>query len=276
MIPYRDIDALNWSKLKAMARSPMYYQHCLANPISQTPAMLVGSATHCASLEGTGVLESRYVVLPDFGDQRYKENKIKKAEWLEREADRSELAGKPRAELTAGQMRLVTSMQEAIHANGQARELIADVKPEQHFLWTDVVTGIKCKGQQDGIGTECQVSLKTTKAETPEQFGREYFNRLYHGQTAYYVDGYNDATGVDLPEVVIAVQNMAPFDCWVLEIPDAAVDEGRQLCLKLMEQLKHCMDTNHWPGAVPTRDALHIPSWAVHEENEIADLGLEF
>lgn len=269
MINYREIDAENWSRLKHMARSPMYYQHCLAHPIQQTPAMLLGAAVHCIVLEGPGVFETRYAALPDFGDMRTTKGKLAKAEWETREAELTGETGDARIPLTSSQVAMCGAIKFAVNANPHAKELVADVKPEQHFLWTDSETGIKCKGQQDGIGDGFQLSLKTTRAESPEHFGREYFQRMYHGQTAYYVDGYNSATQQDLPEVMVVVQNLPPFDCWVLDVPAVAVDEGRDLYGKLLDRLKQCLQYDTpWPGAVPTRDALHIPPWAVHGENE--------
>src|SRR5690606_13676340 len=48
---YRVIDAVNWSTLKVMAKSPRHYRHALAHPRPPSPAMLLGTAAHLATLE---------------------------------------------------------------------------------------------------------------------------------------------------------------------------------------------------------------------------------
>ena len=58
---------INFSTLKHMARSPMHYRYALEHPPAETPAMLLGRATHTAVFEPDR-FQLDYAVWP--GDRR--------------------------------------------------------------------------------------------------------------------------------------------------------------------------------------------------------------
>jgi len=52
---YSKLEAVNWSSLKEMRRSPRHYQHRLTAPREDTKAMALGRATHTATRQsGSG------------------------------------------------------------------------------------------------------------------------------------------------------------------------------------------------------------------------------
>jgi exodeoxyribonuclease VIII len=248
---YRAAPGVNWSALKHIGVSPLYYRH-MASQSFDSPAMLVGRAVHCAVLEPEA-FESRYVTQPDFGDLRTKAGK----------AMRDAFNPGGREVLTVAQRETVSDMATAVSQHDTANRLVRGLTHrELPVFWTDAATGLRCKGRLDGVGPGYILSLKTAREDTPEAFGRAYFQRLYHGQAAFYADGHGQA----LPEVTIVVQNHAPYDVWVLDTPDEAIDEGRRVYGDLLERLAAC-DGVYTAGAVPERAVLPVPKYVRLEES---------
>ena len=74
---YNEIDAINWSTLKHIQRSPAHFKYLLDNPPKQTAAQSFGVAVHEAILEPDKFQEN-YIIAPDL-DKRTKAYK----EWAE-------------------------------------------------------------------------------------------------------------------------------------------------------------------------------------------------
>ena len=267
---YNALDGERWTRLKAMAVSPMYYLFRRDNPPASTAALTLGAASHCLILEGAEEFGAHYIAEPDFGNLRTKAARENRDTWRESNSGRTIL--------TAEQAATCECMSAAVSVHPRAAELVSALEPEIAYQWEDSETGIACKAMSDGvIFNERLVSLKSTRATDPETFGRHFFNLGYHGGSAFYIDGYHAAHGQELPETVIAVQSVPPYDVWVFDLPPVVIDEGRGMYGRLLEQLDHCRKSNQWPGAVPLSADLPIPAWAIHAEteNDLSDLGLE-
>ena len=63
---YSQIEAMNWSRLKVIDKSPLAFQWALRHPREETEAMAFGTAFHLALLEPELFQES-YVVAPEIG-----------------------------------------------------------------------------------------------------------------------------------------------------------------------------------------------------------------
>jgi hypothetical protein len=258
---YRAAPGVNWSTLKYLETSPLEYRYRLENPTEPTPAMLLGTATHVAVLEPER-FATEYVRRPDFGDGRTKAAKEAKAAWL--------ASLPPGAEhLSAEDYDACMAMRDAVHSHPAARALLAEGRPEVSAFWRDPATDIECKMRQDWIRPDgSMVSLKTARDVTPKGFGRDAANRLYHGQEAFYSIGWAVAQGIRerLPTTFVAVQNAAPYDVGVYEIPEEVMAEGEALCARLLETLYDCQMRGEWPGSCPGVGALDFPRWALSRE----------
>ena len=62
---YRRAAGANQSSLKKILESPAHYQAALKNKIIPTPAMEMGTAVHCLTLDGPEAFEAQYIVKPD-------------------------------------------------------------------------------------------------------------------------------------------------------------------------------------------------------------------
>lgn len=263
-IEYNNLPGINWSRLKHYATSPLAYRTALDAPPYDSPALLFGRAVHAAILEPEH-FDDRYVIRPDFGDLRSSKNRAARDDWA---------AGETREILTPDQADGVRHIVRSVSAHAVAGPLLRSSHSREHVLqWRDAGTGLACKGRIDAVAETGElISVKTTRFADPDAFGREFIRRMYHGQTAYYLDGHGRAHS----EVVIVAQSVAPHDVWVLDVPNDLVDVGRDLYTRLLEEHAHCEASGTWPGAVPTRCPLPVPMWALPgEDDDLSDLELE-
>jgi exodeoxyribonuclease VIII len=263
---YRAIDAVNWSTLRHIAVSPLEYRYRLAQPPAETPAMALGTAVHTAILE-PDTFDATYTTEPDFGDCRVKANKAARDEWRAAHADR--------IALSAEAFESCQRMRAAVFAHDVARRLVTEGHSEVSFTWTHERTGVACKGRQDRIGPKGMTSLKTSRVVDPDGFGVEVARRLYHGQEAFYVDGYHAGGGPLLPVSYVVAQNVAPYDVAVYEIPEEVIDEGRELYERLLDTLAECRKTQQWRGVCPDVLYLRFPAWARSDRDDQDATGLD-
>ncbi len=139
---YRAMPEMNWSALKGYAKTPAHFKEAISNPMTQTPAMLVGSAVHCLVLEGVQAFDRQYIEAPEGIDRRTKEGKLAWAEFQEKATGREILS--------ADQYEQVALMWKSVMAHTTAGKLL--VMCEQREItatWTDRLTGIECKARID-------------------------------------------------------------------------------------------------------------------------------
>lgn len=241
---------LNWSSLKHIHRSPLYYQHRIDHPEPQKQSFLFGSGVHCLVLE------------PEKFDERYAEceltrNKRHKAfqEWLSEHPGAVPLKPQEMADMRA--------CAESVLSHRVASEVLRGGRHEEEIQWTDPDTGFECRGRIDSIRT-CVTDLKTGRDPSPRVFAVAASKYLYHGQIAFYHFGATAArliNGKEMP-YIIAVESSPPWDVAVYRIKPEDLWAGRQLCLDLMKRLEECIATDFWPGVAPDLQYLDLPRWA--------------
>lgn len=264
---YGAINAVNWSTLKHILRSPLHYRHILETGFSPTPAMQFGTAVHLAVLEPEQ-FRARYVVAPDFGDMRSSKNRAARDEWIEE---------RPGVQtLTLAECERILATAGAVLAHGPARELLSGADVEQGIEWVDAATGVTCKGRLDAVGPLYVVDLKTAVSVEPWAFQQRSAKLLYHAQLAFYVDGYKAATGQDRGAAFIAVESADPHDVAVFELGDDALAVGRDVYHQALVQLVECEKSGSWPGVARGQMVpFYLPKWAQLDDDDLADLGLE-
>ncbi len=61
---------------------------------------------------------------------------------------------------------------------------------------------------------------------------------------------------------MIAVEKEAPYAVAVYRVSEAAIESGRREYTHLLERLKHCLDTDRWPGLCEDQEKeLELPDW---------------
>jgi hypothetical protein len=262
---YSAIRAVNWSTLKWLAMSPLYYQHMLAAPPPKKPkpAFVFGGAFHTATLEPEK-FDARHAAFT--GKQR------RGAAWKEWQAAHPGVDALKPAELVRAK-RMAELVRDK-KRNPVSAELLRYGCREEVLRWTDPMTGLACKGRLDWLRPDLVADLKSTSAKTPRQFERQCVDYGYLGQVAFYHDGATAALRIDGNDrpYIIAVQVFEPHDVFTFQLDDEALAVGRSQYQRLLHRLDECIAADFWPGAARELLQLHVPPWAADQvmalENE--------
>ena len=254
---YEDIEAVNFSTLKAMAVSPLAYHYATQMPRQDTPAMLLGRAVHCAVLEPEA-FDDRFLVYP--GRRAGKDWKEFKAKY-------------PGAEIIKPEQRILAlNIRDAVRSNPEAMKYLTGGVAEASLEW-DAGNGIRAKGRVDYIQPGTLVELKTTRTIDARRFYADAARKFYHVQMPWYQWGATDS-GFDVSNVVmIRVQNEAPFDVIVDKVPLAVLAEGETVYMQWLDRLAECLESDTWPGIQPEEGEYQLPAWAKAEEDTTLIIG---
>lgn len=223
---------LHFSTLKEMRRSPAHAKFRLDNPEGDaTPSTQVGSAAHSLAL-GKG---KRVVVCEMRRDKRVKAYQ----DFLADNGDAIILSPAEHAKATGIAKALKQSDQALYYLNGSC-------EVEREWTWL----GRACRTR--GIDViDAQVSprfiteLKSTKFAKPEWFQTEVLRRSYHCQLKFY----EQALGVDIPElVIVAVESAPPHPVVVYRLSDRLREQAQKQLHLWMEMFLNCERSNEWPG----------------------------
>jgi exodeoxyribonuclease VIII len=259
---YKQIDAMNYSSLKYMERSPMTYRHKRENPPEPTAPMILGNAAHKAILEPS---LAKFAVWPGPG-RRFGHAYD---DWCELNAGKTLLNEKENAH--------VEGMALAVHANPVAHKYLRHIRSEVTMVWRDPSFKRDMKARLDAItdivDEQVLVSLKSTVDCRDFRFASQYAQMSYHAQDAIYQNGYFQLTGTLPRMVTVAVEKLPPYEIAVYNIPVDVLRLGQQQVSKWLELLAECERTNKWPGAVEGEQDLVLPAWATPGGDfEFADL----
>ncbi len=244
---YDAIDALNWSRLKLIDQSPALFQQGSGGDFASAD---LGTATHMAILEPEK-FATDCVVAPMKRDKRSKA-------WLEYEFEHLNLG---HFIVTNSEREEAARMAESVRKNKRAMEYLSGGQSEVPLTWN--IGPVKCKGRADYISPIAIPDVKTTKNASPKAFAASMVRLSYHGQAAWYRDGYRLSTGKSLPFVFIAIENSAPYVVQVYTVPDAILARGRELYLNLLAKLDYCQKTGWWGGYSESEEMdLVWPEWA--------------
>lgn len=253
---YRRDPGMAQSSLKAILISPAHYQAALKKRWPASANMVLGSALHCAVLEGPKAFEASYVEKPEDIKLTTKEGKAWAAEV--KKAGKTVLNGEQTEQL-----------KNMVRALGEiewfAPERQADLRKysELSIYWDWM--GVDCKARLDRvIELEDKVlvlDLKTTDSVNHKKFLDKvvYLNYLF--QAAYYTEAAAVAFNKPAEFVFVGVERDLP-NCIDLFSPDAdMMAEGRRQCEFALQTFKQCTLTEHWPGPAPTMNKMSLPSW---------------
>jgi hypothetical protein len=252
---YRALEAVNYSSLKHMRKSPKHYKHMLENPDTSTNYAML-RAIHALVLEPF-TFEDSFTVWT--GGRRDKRN-AEYAAFIE--------ASGARDILTPDEVMKAGRISEAYRGNVYLEQLLAH--PGTHcelaMVWKDLETGLACKGKPDIVCVEelgdglirlTVADLKTFYTSDKRSILRQGKSYGWPLQLAHYTRGAIEHFGlrgawelgmVDVEWATIVAEEEAPHDCsavkWGLSSQRAA---DRQLSV-LLQTLKQCLETGVWPG----------------------------
>lgn len=270
-LAYRELDAVNFSTIKHLARSALHYAHAVRAERAPTVPMRLGAVAHCLALEPLRFAEQFAVwdppgKKPNFSGKEYV---------AFRDAHPNHEIVKP-AEVEAGRR-----IAAAIRTSRTAQRYMSRGRPECVMIWRDEVTGMLCKARPDFV-SDCIpnliVELKTARDISPWAFASQYAKLSYHVQTAWYLWGLATLTGKPAYAKCVAVENTEPHDVITYSLTDV-VDLGAETLRKWLTKLAELRAADSWPGQSPDVEIdLQLPRYMLDDEDEDGDLtglGLE-
>jgi hypothetical protein len=254
---YDAIDAVNYSSLKMLARSPKHYQHHMRHGAKETRPMFKGTLAHVAILEPDRI-DTDYAVFT--GPRR-----AGKA-W---EAFEEENAGK--TIVKANELAQALAIRDAVRADALASSYLENGPNEVTVVWVDDETGLACKGRLDHLELPSTgVDLKTTRDASPMWFGRDVARLQYHVQAAMYFDALAVLTRESPRFVDIAIESFPPHDVVTYDLPEPVTTAGRNEYRRLLRLLVECRAKDSWPGiGNGFEQALTLPAWVFPDEEEL-------
>jgi len=248
---YFAADRINNSALKLINKSPLHYQASLEAERTETKAMQIGSAVHCAVLEPNDLFE-RYCVAPKL-DKRTKDGK---EQWAALESSGKII-------LSQGDYQMIAAVGDAVRAHESAAKLLMRGHPEV-TVFTDI-NGIPAKCRIDWYRKGICIDLKTTEDASPDGFAKSCATYGYAQQAAWYLDCC-EAAGLEAHTFAfIAVEKSAPYAVAIYELTPESIEFGRTQYQRALNQYKHCKESGNWPGYSSKIQLLALPVWAMKE-----------
>ena len=229
---YFDNVGINVSGLNLLDKSPAHYKASLQATKKSSPALLLGSAVHCAVLEPEE-FGKRYA-LADY-DRRTKEGKAKHQEMLDQGIE-----GLPFDVYTQ-----VIGMQKSVMTHPLAKNMLEGGKTEVSCF--QVKDGVHTKARADLVKHNYIVDLKTTQDASPREFMKSIMTFKYYRQAAWYVDLFSKEMDIDT-FYFLCVEKEPPYAVAIYELDSDLFFKGEADCLRLFETYKHCLATDEWHG----------------------------
>ena len=207
-------------------------------PDKDTPARLVGRATHKRILEGREAFEKAFAVGGPVNPQTGKPFGATSKAYQEWAAAQ----GKP--VLTSDQAQEVDDLTKGVGANSEAVNLLMDGKAEGvvRAKYCDVL----CQSRLDWVNPyRGIVDLKTTKNLTYFECGARELG--YVRQMAFYRAMLRQVTGQLVPVFLIAVEKDEPHRCGVWRVSDDSLDIAQRENEAALRRLLRCRELGEWP-----------------------------
>lgn len=258
---YHRIAAMSAGGLKRMRQSPAHFYGKQLDPNrpqgdnEPTPAMKAGTLFHVALFEPDAIAE-RYIVKPDGMSFASKDGKA----WRD--------ALPAGVEITdADALAKARAQARNVRASPDIAALMSDGMAEASAFWIDEQTGELCKCRPDWVSPAGDgvvlVDGKSCPDASPEGFARTAWNMGYLHTAAWYIDGYEAATGKKvLGYVFAAVEHEWPHVAAPYMVPDDVLDLARAENRRLLNTYAACKRTGTWPGYSPSISLITLPVWA--------------
>lgn len=266
---YHGIPAMSAGGLKRMRQSPAHFYGKQLDPnrpqdSEPTPAMRAGTLFHAALFE-PAALSERYIVKPDGLSLATKEGKTWKAALpVGLEA------------ITAEDMAKAHAQARRVLALPEVAALMGDGYAEASAFWRDEETCELCKCRPDwtsptGDGVVI-VDGKSCQDASPQGFARTAWNMGYLHTAAWYIDGYEAATGRKVYGYVFAaVEHEWPHVAAPYMVPDDLLDRARAENRRMLNRYAECKRSGIWPGYSDGISLITLPAWAMRELETIAN-----
>lgn len=214
----------------------------------------IGTAAHALLLEGRALEDVAMVI--DFPNWQTRASRELRDE--ARAEGKIPLLGKD----ADGVIAMVGAAREQLGQLDVSPTPLADGKPEQTLLWEE--DGITCRALVDWLHDDQRFidDLKTTSASAdPARWSRTAFTIGADLQTAFYLRGVQQLTGIHAELRYIVIETYPPYALSVNSLSPAALAVGQQKVTRAFELWRECLANDRWPG-YPRRVAYaELPPW---------------
>ncbi len=271
---HADRDSYSSTLVKAM-EVPAKARHMMLNPQNTNDTFMLGSAIHKWILERdrfcdeflTGITAAR----------RSKADKQAWAAWFsEHGANGEAIIELPAAQwngefeaqtgkslVTPESLQQIIDMAESVALNPNAMELLSGGQAEQSVYWTDDETGLPLRCRPDYLNDNFISDLKSCQSVSDRALTRAIADYGYGISQAMYQDGVYQVTGVWRPFTFIFIEKTAPYLCRVIALDEDAQYASHAKYRQLLARLKHCLDTDTWPG-IDDNLSFAMPDWFIN------------
>lgn len=239
---YHQWPEVSCSQLKLLSKSPLKYYHRYIKKVGEltySPALNYGTLLH-AYFELGEVDFYKNACRPD-GEHLTKSGalSVKGQKWA------AELP-KDSFVLTPDDEKKLKSQVVRLLELEPVQQILAETIDREfnvRFEWD----GHKCRSRVDGATADFFYDWKTTRVENPlEEFARHAVDLGYHMQSAMY-EAARLAMGHERSRMVfIVTSTVFPYECCCVRMPHELIEQGRQKCLQLLQELKSRTEWNFW------------------------------
>lgn len=251
---------LSNSGLRNLAKSPWHYYKLHLDPKRPAPTekagQLDGNLAHCAILE-PAQFDERYIVGPD----------VNKNTTVWKDFVRS--LPKGATAISQAQKDVAFAQAASVRALPDVAALLQAGMAEVSAYWTDPITGELCRCRPDFVSevnddAVILLDVKTYSDASPREFRRQVAAKGYHGQDAWYTDGYSLASGKNVVGFVfVAVEMAYPYASCAMMVDDEGREKGRANNRALVDLYHQCMTTGVWPSYSESVELISLPAWAL-------------
>lgn len=253
--------------------TPLQYLYKWLNPPPETDATIFGSAFH------TYILESKeYARLYDIFDPanrplkdknfQSKENRVWRDEWMTACEMRGTIMLPKEDDDT------IKEMEKSLQSNPTTRNILNQTGVRELSIYTKVIWNnwtfyVKIRPDFVSLIKPVYFDLKTTRDASPakNKFPSDSFRFGYDIKVALYFDilfkhwekliEWCIATYITIPTqstqklkraLIIAIEDSAPFDIAVYNVPEETMEMGRYRYHAAMDRFQTCLKSQKWPG----------------------------
>lgn len=276
---YRDVpfdEYLSWSaisnsRLTVAARSLAHYQ--LHVSVEESPSMRLGSLCHAGQLEPLEVAR-RFAVMPRFELRCVKadgtpSSNPKMTKQYRDLVEEFTAANEDKTVVTAEEYRTMMGVVQSLAHSETASRFLNNAEHEVSIVWRDNSTGLACKGRIDALKSGLVTDLKTMADAT--QAARNFANRGYYRQLAFYADGMTHLTGEPHSAAMVVAETQAPYCVLAAPVSEEAMDVGRREYRELLEHIASSLVSGVWPGYESPAEWT-LPKWKLTESEESCEL----
>lgn len=252
---YRREEGVNQSSLKKILDSPAHYQSAIKNRLIPTPAMEMGTALHCLSLDGEDAFNAQYIKKPDGIKLNTKEGR----EWKEGVGRKKILAVGGKDDPWGSVQGMASSLSRLEYYNNTGPEYIKRNEVSIYWEWE----GVKCKARLDSVLVDegIVLDLKTTDSVDVDLFTKKVLGLGYDFQAAYYAKAAQMAYGRSFKFIFACIERRDPFSVDLFEVDEEMMAEATAKCIAALRLYKTCSSLGSWPNREPRMYSLSYPSW---------------